>query len=254
MKKITFIILTAITLFFVLGFACNKKQTAEEKLRDALPVVIPSPLPVINQFVTPKDALIGTNLAVTPDNISFSKNAVDNGLDLLFQSTANLGYQNWTNHNPYTVIITNPTSRSETGNCPTFNLKNGTKIAGIVISVGNPNLTVEPPFILVASDFAEDEFCKQFLTYAVRFEGEHIIAWYNDKTLFYSRTGLNDIHPIYPLSDGNFKGENNEVIKALQPLLKNDVISLKDLDIETQKQIRPILAEWYKYRTNLNTD
>lgn len=241
MKKITALLLTFLLAFIAAGFSCKKGgETAEQKLRKNLPIEIPSPLPVVNQFDTPKGALGATNLPFTDTDKQLAGEIIDAGLDRLFESVKNEGFgTGWTTYYPYTVVFAQPTSYSLEGNCPTLNMKNGQKIAGTVISVGNPDAVLEPPFILVAANTNPTPFCRDFLTNAVRYEGEHIILWYNDRSKFYAFTGANDIHPIFPLPS-----ENLPVQKALSGLLANDTVPLGDLDPKTVEEVNQALRQY----------
>lgn len=195
--KNKFLFLLALTLVFVsLGFKCGKK-TVQNQLND-LPIALPSPLPVPNQYTSPKGVLVASVNPIPAEAKDDVLARVDEGIDLLFQSTAQFNYAQKRNHTDYIVVMMPPMSRSMEGNCPTLNLKNGTKIAGTVVSL-TPNL-IEPPFILIAENFNESKFCNEFMRNAVRYEGEHITAFYNDRGVFNSHIGANDIHPIYPLS------------------------------------------------------
>ena len=245
MKKIILTLLVFVLAYVSLGFACKKTQeSSESKLRKALPIEIPSPLPLINQFETQKTALGATNLAITDSDKATASGQIDTGLDLLFESTKDLGYKNYNTHFPYTVVFATPTSFSQDGNCPTLNLKDGTKIAGTVIAIGNPSATLEPPFILVAANFNPSSFfCQDFTINAIRFEGEHIISWYNDKNIFYSHLGASDIHPFYPLPNGNLKQDNPQVINELNNLSQYHSLNIKDLSEKTVNEINVFLEK-----------
>jgi len=194
-NKILFLL--ALTLVFVsLGFNCKKKHT--ENVLNNLPITLPSPLPVPNQYTSPKGVLVASVNPIPVDAKAKVFAKIDEGIDLLFQSTEGKGYAQKRSHADYIVVMMPPSSRSMDGNCPTLNLKDGMKIAGTVVSL--TNVLIEPPFILIAENFNESKFCNEFLRNVTRYEAEHITAYYNDRSVFNSHLGANDIHPIYPLS------------------------------------------------------
>lgn len=198
MKKI---ILFTLIVIIACGFGKCKKSS-EETLRDRAPIVLPSPLPVQWNYVTTQGALVGGNLELPDSDRDIFLADVQAGIDQTLVNTSCLGYINWRDPAAFTVIYERPTSYSFEGNCPTLNMKNGQKIAGTVIGVGD--LILSPPFIYIAYEPTTSAFCREFRRNAVQYEAEHIEAWFNDQTLFWQRTGVNDYHPIYsPCSENN---------------------------------------------------
>lgn len=185
------------SVFLLTAKSCNKSQV--DKVLRNLHVEVPR-FPLPNSYTTPAGAKVGTVNPIPPEKQTAVFASIDEGLNRLFLSTNHLGYSNFRNHADFIVIMAPPTSRSEYGNCPTLNLKNGLKIAGTVIGVAGVNIS--PPFLLVAENYDESPICNELLRDATRFEGEHLEAWENDRRKFLETTGAGDMHPIFPLPDG----------------------------------------------------
>lgn len=188
-----------IYLFLVIFFAAligfvlytrRKRQTrAEEKIVESLAIdVSQNPVRV---YTTPEGATVKTVNACPSDAEGLWLAAIDDGLSDLFERTRGRGYSRYQSHKEFTIVCYPPTYYTEVEQNPALTLKDGRTIAGTVISLTNPVL--EPPFILIA----ENWFKYNYLSDAVRNEGEHIVAFYNDKALFEFARGANDVHPIY---------------------------------------------------------
>ena len=121
------LILIGIAIFCV-GFGkCGK--SADQTLREKLPIAIPSPLPVSQTYLTPKGVLVGGNFAVAESDLSAFLSDVDTGIERTLNVTARLGYSQWRDYAQNTIVYERPTSFSLDDGCPTLNLKIGQKIA-----------------------------------------------------------------------------------------------------------------------------
>lgn len=207
MKKSVIIgLLLIVTLAGGFGVKCGK-QDADKELRKRAAIVLPSPLPVQWNYVTPQDTLVGGNFELPEADRDNFLADISVGIARTLKNTDCLGYANWRDPAQMTIIYERPTSHSLDGNCPTLNTKSGLKIAGTVIGVGD--LVLVPPFIYIAYEYPVSEQCREFRRTAVANEEEHEQAWFNDQNLFWARTGINDIHPIY---DGNCNNNKNKSI------------------------------------------
>lgn len=199
----------AVLLFVIViasGFGKCGKESAEDRLRKQAAVVLPSPLPVQWNYLSPSKALVAGNIELTNEDRDNFLADVDTGIQRTLKNSSCLGYANWRTIEQFTVVYERPTSYSLDGHCPTLNLKTGQKIAGIVIGVGD--LILDPPFIYIAYEYPVTEQCREFRRSAIQNEAEHIEAWFNDQQLFWTKTGLNDIHPFYQDRCNNSNNEN----------------------------------------------
>jgi hypothetical protein len=186
-------ILIIITAAAGIAFAVYRmrKKRGDKLLDNGLPIEIPEPR---HDYATPKGISVQTVNPISESARAEVLATIDVGIEKLF-STLPAGYTQKRRFTDYPVIMIPPTSRSIEG-YPSLNLKNGWKIAGTVILLGT--VVIEPPFILVAENWTYMDY----LSAAVRNEGEHIAAWYNDKNKFWETTVNGDVHPIFPDENG----------------------------------------------------
>lgn len=208
-KRNIFGILLILTVFFTAGFYSCKKKVDPNSPSPSNPlnqfhVQLPK-LPLTNQYTSPNGVFIDTETPMPILRQDAIYRSVEKGLKKLIATTDGKGFMSYRNvQDFYVLMIRTSTRTSDFSGCQLIVTKGGQTIAGTVISLGS--LVIEPPLILIPENY-EKEDCDSQTTNATRFEGEHIEAWFNQREYFWQRTGLNDWHPMYADSTGNFAAE-----------------------------------------------
>lgn len=186
---ISAIVIIALVFYFLIKYLDNRRKAkSDENFLSNLPIVL---VPTTTIYKTVKGANVSTVKPLSEDEKIKVFEAIDSGIDTLFLSVRNKGYTQFLDHSKFEIKMQPPTYFTQADKAPCITLKNGVTAAGTVLGLGQ----FEPPMIVVA----ENTTHMDFLSEASRFEGEHIVAFYNDKDVFNSHLGYADIHPIYEL-------------------------------------------------------
>ena len=191
------LICIAIIVFFVAGIIYLKKRQksqSQTKFDDAVYKAMPIDIPrkFDNNYNTPMGAFV-SSLNPIPDSVKDAVfSAIDKGITALFVATDHFDYNQKQNHSDYAVCFI-PKMATNMDGSPALVTKTGIQTAGTVIGVGG--IPVSPSFLLLPENF--DPQFMDYLATSVRNEGEHDLAWANDKDFFYAHIGANDVHPLY---------------------------------------------------------
>lgn len=146
---------------------------------------------------TPKGAVV---YAVNPPSAGMLA-AIDKGLDDLFAVARKHGYRSRLNHSYYTIYIARPDRlKDRAGNYSPGIAINAPEYNGSEYDQGGFIYVAGVVFYLNPDSFLIVDYDKNFnaVSEIVRFEGEHIILYYNDRRL-YNKTGNHSRgggHPI----------------------------------------------------------
>jgi hypothetical protein len=146
---------------------------------------------------TPK----GANVFATRQPDTAMLKAIDRGLDDLFAAAGRNGYRSRLNHSYYSIYIARPDRmKDRKGNySPAIaidagNFAGGEYDQGGFIYVAGVAFYLNPDAFLIV-DYGKDY---KSVSEIVRYEGEHIILYYNDRRLYNQTASHGDggVHPI----------------------------------------------------------
>ena len=191
----------AIVIFFVgLIIYLKKRQKSQsqakfdDKVYKAMPIEVPRTFD--HHYNTPMGAFVSSFNPI-PDSVKDAVfAAIDKGITALFVATEHFDYNEKQHHSDFAIAFI-PKMATNMDGSPALVTKSGIQTAGTVIGVGG--IPVSPSFLLLPENF--DPAFMDYLATSVRNEGEHDLAWANDKDFFYAHIGANDVHPLYGGND-----------------------------------------------------